>query len=354
MLSSTIIEGDPLLDGWKQVRAVCRAWRSLAGPQPHLVLGRAPLRNTDISHGTSGILVGPKLDQVIVLDALLRTPIIARNLITLAFGSAYSHQGEAIDTLLDNASSFPNLRCLSLSRIGCSRPFWKAIQDGFPDLIALTLLNHPVYGYDTGHYRLANLEILDIPPWHGCQLSCPSLKHLCIRELCNETVAEFLFKHGHQLESLLLDCDLKTNLILKIFPRFWSTFPNLQTFGKRLGLPPTLQAPPSSHPLQKLRIFSRIRCLDPVAILEELDFLRQITHVYLIVEDLQVGAEIQGKRELMRCCRKRGVELVALPMENKGRSKTKLRSWIVATVLAITCPCWCPFAMWFSYSGPRC
>ncbi|KAG8831035.1 hypothetical protein FRC17_003811 [Serendipita sp. 399] len=139
------------------------------------------------------------------------------------------YDAEFLDKLLDNSSTFPNLRCLCLSSANGRWTFWETIQNEFPNLVSLTV--HAKARGAPGRYVLRSLEILDVDSWEGFQLVCPSLKHFALGYSNSIAVREFVIEHGHQLESFISPTWLPRSSPTP--EDFWSSIcPNLVTFGK--------------------------------------------------------------------------------------------------------------------------
>ncbi|KAG8826488.1 hypothetical protein FRC18_010057 [Serendipita sp. 400] len=328
------LEEDSDLEGWRNIRSVCRTWRRLAGPRPHVNVMRV---HADLStgestfKGASSMLFHKQVDEQLIFGTLVRNPALTSHLTTIIFSEDRHWHG--IDALLDNPSSFPRLRCLSLLSTRSRRPFWRRLEEGYPQLVSLTIRQY-VCG-DEGQYTLENLEILDISSWRDLELSCPSLKHLSIRQACTDTVIEFLMKHGDQLESLLLDDNALFRLLLRS-EQFWTMFPNIQTLGKQAGgkAPPI---PPPNHPLRHLRLLSHPKLLTISMILKDLDWFSGVTHLHVRPVDLHTDT----MEQLRARCMERKVKVVEVP-NLKLVSTPRLGSIVASMVLAVTCPCWLP------------
>ncbi|KAG8815406.1 hypothetical protein FRC17_000727 [Serendipita sp. 399] len=291
------------LEDWKTVRSVCRTWRQLAGPRPHLSLRqyRTNMSKEEFSGGSS-ITIERSPPGELIMQNLVANPAHSHGVTTLIFTHARHHL--VLDTVLDNPSSFPNLRCLSLVSTRSRRPFWEAIQDGYPRLVSLTIKQYS--GDYSGYYRLPNVEILDLDSWGEFRLSCPSLKHFAIRHRRNDLVTEFIMEHGHQLESIILDT--YGNLSVVGQPqKLWSLFPNIQTLGIQAKLS---VSPPHGHPLRHLRLFPSFRSLEIEEVLTEVAKFPEITHVHIRPDELISGT----MDELRARCLKRNVEVVEVPV----------------------------------------
>ncbi|KAG8823042.1 hypothetical protein FRC19_004700 [Serendipita sp. 401] len=330
------------LRDWRTIRSVCRIWSRFAGPRPYLrICNVFPPEDRTLQEASS-LFMGYKTNQVKTLNYLVQNPTLSRNLTTLTFGYMYPDRSDVIDLFLDNPSSFPNLHCLVLPNIETNQPIWQRIQDGFPKLVALTI--HQYKGVDNGHYTLENLEILDTYAWIHYRLSCPALKHICIRGYTGDTVDHFLRIHGHQLESLLLDYQRPS--ILAPGPRkFWATFSNLESLGI-YPQQPNFGGPRFKHPLRHLRLFSHRGSITPSIVLSEIGSFKGLTHVHVDVDDFYLVEEENGSRladELRDRCREMGVELVEVPSTKYPRTSKRAEWWtnaMIDTVLMITCPCW--------------
>ncbi|KAG8821848.1 hypothetical protein FRC17_009716, partial [Serendipita sp. 399] len=216
----------------------------------------------------------------------------------------YDHNDDAFATaFVENAWNFPNLKCLRLSLVSATWPFWETIQNEFPNLVSLTLNVYYRVRGAPGRYVLRNLETLDIPNWEGFQLVCPSLKHLALGYSTSDAVCEFVIEHGHQLESLLLPVWPKSIA----FPEdFWETIcPNIVTFGKDINM--TTPSCPPDHPLRHLLLLSEER-LTPEIFMAKIGSFPQIQSFHIREEDLIVGTIDQLKRR----CQRKGIRLVEI------------------------------------------
>ncbi|KAG8790604.1 hypothetical protein FRC16_000805 [Serendipita sp. 398] len=300
------LEKDPTLEDWKNIRSVCWAWRELAGPQPTLYLRhfQQDALNEAAFKDISTILIHSQLEEDIILEALVQYPAICRNLTTLVFGE--NTYDLTLDILFDNSSSFPSLRCLSISNTVCNRRFWQAIQDEYPQLISLTLRQN--LSDFAGTYALQNLEMLELQIWGDFQLSCPSLKHLAVNQGRTEKVVKFLMEHGDQLESLILG-DSITFAVVAHSENVWAMVPNIRTLGRLAGV--SFPVPPAGHPLQHLRLSAYRRSLDIDYVLMELELWPGITHIYIQPASLRSG----HMKSLRALCLERSVHVVEISNE---------------------------------------
>ncbi|KAG8798096.1 hypothetical protein FRC17_007564, partial [Serendipita sp. 399] len=295
---------DSPLKDWKAIRLVCRTWRYLAGPQPHVNFSQVPPNFSlpDALKGVSSILL--QLDTgtaEIILPALLQHPSISSNLTTIDLGS-YAYWPNS-PLLLDNPKAFPNVRCLSLPGLVNVRSFWRALQDGYPQLVSLTI-RYNIMPAGAGDYVFPNLEILNLYSWGYQRLSCPSLKHFAIR-MWSTSIAEFVTKHGHQLQSFVLDQRITSSLIWSMpGDLLRTTLPNLQMFGGEISS--TLPSPPPGHPLRHLRLFAQACSLDIHGVLKRLEPFPEITHLHIQFSEFG-SSTINDLREH---CIKRKIKLV--------------------------------------------
>ncbi|KAG8751028.1 hypothetical protein FRC14_008188 [Serendipita sp. 396] len=322
------LKGGLELEDWKIIRLVCRTWKQLAGPQTLLHLTDTPRdisTRHDVFKGAIRILSHGRTTERCMLRNVARDITISPNLTTIILGEY--RNWESVEVLLDNPSSFPNLRCLSLLSTRCRRPFWKCIEDGYPQLVSLTI-RYFVDGI-TGDYTLKNLEILDTTFWRGFRLSCPSLKHCSIRYGCTDSVMEFFVEHGHQLESIIFEDYVDLDGMTRP-DRIWSIFPNIQTIGKRAD-GNILSPPPIHHPLRHIQLFSYRKILSINAILTELNSLPAITSIHIWPTELHdITLEDVKSR-----CRGRNIEVVeVLKMEPDLVSN--------ASIVAFIRRCWIP------------
>ncbi|KAG8782880.1 hypothetical protein FRC20_011071 [Serendipita sp. 405] len=292
---------DSTLDDWKSIRLVCRTWRGLARSEPHINLRPVPSDRTkaEVLNGASSVIIRTGNTPQTKLRTLLLHTARSSNLTTVAFSSDCHQDGAAI--LLNNPSEFPNVRCLSLLSTSGIRPFWQALQDGYPQLVSLAIRYYR--GEEMGHYMFKYLESLDINLWTSFRLSCPSLKHFAFHYACTEPMVEFLKEHGHHLQSLFLN---RQSLKALKTPEkdIWSWFPNLQTLGRQIVTP--FPPPPPGHPLQNLRVLSYYRSLATGSVLEALRTLPGVKCVYICPTDL----DTESTDDLRVQCTERNVEVV--------------------------------------------
>ncbi|KAG8815405.1 hypothetical protein FRC17_000726, partial [Serendipita sp. 399] len=136
------VEGNDILQDWKTIRLVCRAWRSLVGPQPHRKI-KSALSDSVLPtklKGISSIFVDDASNAELVLRGILQRPVLSSHLTTIFFGNDRPWRG--LDILLDNPSSFPNIRCLSVVAPRERSTFWQDLQDAYPKLVSLTVLDY--------------------------------------------------------------------------------------------------------------------------------------------------------------------------------------------------------------------
>ncbi|KAG8826667.1 hypothetical protein FRC17_008157 [Serendipita sp. 399] len=296
-------EDDPALEDWKTIRFVCKAWKWLAGPSPHMYITRSDFESPtkeSIFGGASSVILHCNVDGQLLRDNLLRDPNLTFKLTTIIFSE--DRQWHGIDLLLDMPSAFPNLRALSLLSNASRRRFWRGLTKGYPLLVSLTIRFH--VEDDMGSYIMNNLETLDMSTWDRFRLSCPSLKHLSIRHGYTSTMFEFLNKHGHQLESILIENGYPLD------DQFWTMFPNIRTLGKSFYIKPISNPPPVTHPLRHLRLFSQRQKLRTDTILLEIGSLPAVTHVHIRPGDLSVGVLEDTFEDVRARCQQKNVEVV--------------------------------------------
>ncbi|KAG8791198.1 hypothetical protein FS842_011269 [Serendipita sp. 407] len=291
---------DYVTETWKNARAVCRAWKVLVGPSPLPYTLSVGLSDPGRSlKDISTIFVKNMEEFAPLISRFVKGP---SSITTLTLGGGLWSTPAAIDLLLDNYLVFPELACLSISRTSTNsnRPFWQRLQDGFPQLISLTIRQNS--NDEFGTFLFPKLRFLDMHAWKNFQLQCPSLRHLSVQNDCPQNVDEFLSHHGHQLQSLFLEwSDSQTfssqpNL-------FWNTCPNVTTFGTHCSLY-GLRTPPD-HPLRHLRLFTNPYTKSDT-ILPALDVFPNITHLYITQQGLKDISVI----ELSFILSGRGVRLV--------------------------------------------
>ncbi|KAG8846409.1 hypothetical protein FRB91_000855 [Serendipita sp. 411] len=295
------LEKDTILDDWNNIRAVCKTWKRLAGHRPHLRLNTIHASIDDLPEGVTSLFTGLYEDEPSFLRQLIQNPTTCSNLTTLALSHRFSPRNNATEILLDNARLFPSLRCLSLWSIRIKRPFWEVLQNEFPRLVALTIRHYS--GDCTGSYTLWSLEILDINGWTGVRLTCPSIKHVCIRQNVSEEAEEFLREHSYQLESCLLDSYLRLKFTRPL-SRFWSPFPNLVALGKKPRDNPCVEAA-----IRHLCIFKWHTPVEVDLLLSEIELYPSITHVHIQTECLTKNSLGRFRTR----CRERNIEVVELP-----------------------------------------
>ncbi|KAG8782881.1 hypothetical protein FRB91_002306 [Serendipita sp. 411] len=324
------IEKDPTLGYWKSIRSVCRTWRQLAGHQPHLFLQRVPKDDTrqEMSKAAFSAIVHGNNQERAIMQSLVLDPSLSHKLTTLILSQDAHRHG--IDVVLENPSSFPNLRCLSVVSTRTRQPFWEAIQNGYPQLVSLTIRNY--VGNSGGAYKLNHLEILDLDSWMHFRLSCPSLKHIAVRNGRGGPLTEFLMEHGHHIESILIDGNV---LIPAVAQRhdLGSTFPKIQTFGRQAGMP--IWEPLRGYPIKHLRVFPRHNYLDVEGILKEVDLFTEVTTVHVRPADLKSGT----MGELRARFQERSIQVVDVP-NIRPVSDSKLPSIMSWLGVICTCPCW--------------
>ncbi|KAG8846771.1 hypothetical protein FRB91_000479, partial [Serendipita sp. 411] len=263
---------------------------------------------------------------------------LRENLTTLALWRNTIPNVDAVDILLGDPSMFPNLRCLSVHSSRTKHPFWKVIQDRFPNLVSL-FVRLDAYGAP-GRYILKNIEILGIYTLAGFQLECPSLKHFHVSLAKSTAVRDFIMEHGHQLRSFVG----VTPASIKAKTDVWhSTFPNLITYGCRIGTG-LRSDPPPDHPLRHLRFFANHNSLTPGQVMSEIDAypFPGLESVHTVMNDLRHGTV----NELRARCQKRGIRLEAVV---DGTSvvvqppRLKM-DYIKSAFRMCTLPCWLPCA----------
>ncbi|KAG8849357.1 hypothetical protein FRB91_010025 [Serendipita sp. 411] len=319
----------PFLEDWKRVRAVCEEWKQLAGVKPYVFLkGLGP----DIPNATSSVFIHCLENPALSMERITH---LKENLTTLALGFSTPAGNDATDILLDNPSMFPNLKCLSVGSSRTKRPFWKVIEDKFPNLISLTV-RLDVYG-EPGRYVLKKLEILSIFSLEGFQLVCPSLKHLHLYAASSVAVHEFIMEHGHQLESFIGPIPR----LIETRQDVWSsTFPNIVAFGCRMRMGPRRAVPPPYHPLRHLRLTSDHNSLRPEQVIAEIDAygFPGLESVQLNLDDLRRGTA----NDLRTRCRKRGIRLVEI-VDGRTAAVSPPRPIMASIGTAFfmcTLPCW--------------
>ncbi|KAG8752177.1 hypothetical protein FRC14_007270 [Serendipita sp. 396] len=332
------LENDTTLDNWKHIRLVCRTWTGLAGSQPHVNIKRVALGITNAStqsvrifsirnetaapgferpglivlrrtlntpgsvfpawNGASSITIHKEVGKQPQIRAFLLRPEM-NSLTTIILGDGYYQWG--LGTLLENPSSFRNVRCLSLPIVNGDSSFWEDLQDGYPQLVSLTIRQYT--GGAIGRYTFENLEILDVSLWKSFRLSCPSLKHLTVRHGSPEHVMELLMDHGNQLESLILGGSV-ASAVAAHSGNVWAMIPNVRTFGRLVKAP--FPVPPVGHPLQHLRLLSHRHPVDIGYVLKELESHPGITHIHIESKFFK-----SGNTKLLRArCLAHNVEII--------------------------------------------
>ncbi|KAG8782879.1 hypothetical protein FRC15_006131 [Serendipita sp. 397] len=345
------LEKDSTLDDWKSVRLVCRTWKELAGSQPHAKIRRQQLESTTGSlDEVSSIIVNFTATTQAEMRNFLLPPAISSTLTTIIFGPDYTQYG--VDILLDNPSAFRTVRCLSLPSAGFRRQFWQELQDGYPQIVSLTIRNF--VGNGRGRYTFENLEILDVNAWGIFRLSCPSLKHFSCRYDCSEPVAEFLREHGHQLESFFWDSysvnpsemwlkeghsvnnsEMWIRAPWASGKHVWKLFPNLQTLGLEVKM--LFSSPPPEHPLRGLRILSHYHSVTMGSVLQTIQSFPGVTHIHVRPSDLHPDT----MDDLRARCAERSVDVVDV-VSAKMAPKPPVPIFVMRAAVVFTCPCWFP------------
>ncbi|KAG8847934.1 hypothetical protein FRB91_011293 [Serendipita sp. 411] len=327
----------PLLEDWKRVRVVCKEWKQLAGVKPCVFLKEI---GPNIHEATSSVFIHGMGSPGLSMERIAH---LRENLTTLALGFNTSADTNATDIVLENPSVFPNLRCLSVGSTRTKRPFWKVIQDEFPNLVSLTIrLN--VYG-EPGRYVLKKIEILSLLLLDGFQLVCPSLKHLHFYSANSVAAHQFITAHGYLLRSFIVSFPGSIETQEDVWS---STFPNLVTFGCRMGKRSHRAVPPSDHPLRHLRLTSDHDSLRPEQVMDEIDAygFPGLVSVQIRMNDMRQGTA----NDLKTQCRERGIRLVEIVdgttfVEGRTAAVSPPRSmmtYIGTAFLLCTLPCWWP------------
>ncbi|KAG8827171.1 hypothetical protein FRC18_009923 [Serendipita sp. 400] len=313
----------PFMEDWKRIRAVCKGWKYLAGPNPWFFFKERPWADyPEIPQSTSIVFISSGVNEHLSMERIAH---LKGNLTTLALGS-HTYDTNALDILFENPSTFPNLQCLSVYSTQTIRPFWQVLQDEFPNLISLT-----VRSYSRGTSVvcvLKKLEILSICSFGGFRLVCPSLKHLHIRSSRWYTESLLLKEHSQQLQSFmgLISPTLsrETNILSSVFP-------NLVLSG--CSMMSERGVPPPGHPLRHLRLFPNDNEWKPKDVMAEIDAvgLPELESVHINMNHL-----VHGTADDLRArCRKRGIRLVEIvdgiraavlpPQPKKAFIKTEIR-----------------------------
>ncbi|KAG8801440.1 hypothetical protein FRC17_006656, partial [Serendipita sp. 399] len=329
----SVIEGIPEIRDWKNIRSVCKTWKQLVGPLPHFLATHNRSKSPKGSHvvtKTSSSAGQGRRGKQNFLRNVARDLSFSSNLTSVVIKSDYAWGN--IDGLLENPTSFPNLRSLSFLSTRTKLPFWKCIEEGYPQLVSLTI-RYQVED-DTGSYCLKNLEILDIQYWSGFRLSCPSLKHCSLRGGVTDVMMEFLMAHGHQMESILFDHCLNFEAANNLHD-IWGMFPNVRMLGKQADGKPISKLP-SGHPIIHIELFMQYRKISTEMVLKEVDPLATVRTIHL-----RAGALDGTLDDLRRLFRERGIDIVEVP-NPKRPSPSRLPSLFKGLLLTVTCPFWFP------------
>ncbi|KAG8828324.1 hypothetical protein FRC18_009778 [Serendipita sp. 400] len=327
----------PFLDDWKRIRAVCKQWKHFAGVNPCFFLQkqRWPKYSKPIIHqDTSIVFIYSKTNSRLSMECIAH---LKENLTTLALGSSTPPYIDALDVLLEDPSMFPNLCCLSIHSSRTTRPFWKVIQDEFPNLISLTVRSD-AYG-SPGRYVLKNLEILSIPSLAGFELVCPSLKHLCYHSIQWTQAREFILRHAHQLQSFIGFIPVPPNREENVWS---SVFPSLVMSGGSMRYGPPRGVPPPGHPLRHLRLTPKYTGWKSEDVMREIDAygFPEIKSVHVNMNEMRYGTT----DALRARCRRRGIRLVEIvdgkpPLIPPPRP---MKDYIKTAFRFCTLPCWWP------------
>jgi hypothetical protein len=246
---------------WTRVRLVCRAWRDILGPCPHMVMSQHTKAeenpaNICVPQGTRSLVVGWGYHSPwILLKNLLANPGISNSIVSLWLGDIIGHNGSPAELLLlGNEINFASLRCLSLGHYRSTTQFflpdyWERIGLKFPKLTSLTLRSS--VPTSSGLVSLPGLQILDFHPgnWKDVMYDFPSLKHCSVHGVV--WIDQVLRSCSQNLESLIFH---RGGTLLST--QFWETYPRLQMLGITLFSDAfdVTNSPPPNHPLSHLQL----------------------------------------------------------------------------------------------------
>ncbi|PVG02872.1 hypothetical protein CPB86DRAFT_869834 [Serendipita vermifera] len=233
----------PDLQDWFCCRLVCRAWKQLLGPYPHITLPikTSPFKDADTKGITS---MSCNYDDLFVEISRDGCPTLLSQLTVLSiqhFGSWVFDSGSPSKFI-----KFSNVQCLIIPGWGRWSDTWPSLTRGFPKLVSLTIQGRV---YCSGEIRLQHLEILGIEPDGGAEVywDLPSLKHL---SLYGPFYPEQLLRdRGPFLYSLLFHTK-------RLFTsEFWTHYASLRTLGLCPQTMGGIRSPPLEHPLRHLVLF---------------------------------------------------------------------------------------------------
>ncbi|PVG02879.1 hypothetical protein CPB86DRAFT_779748 [Serendipita vermifera] len=245
---------------WARMRLVCRAWRDILDPCPHMVISFLKMR---INSAGAGMPKGTKSlfiqwgcpEPLILMKSLLMDPRMSNSIVTLAIGGNLGTVGQCpIELLLQGEEiNFPSLRCFTLGWFPPTTSpvlhnFWDRINQKFPQLVSLTLRLIPA---PPGHVSLPNLQTLDFFPQDRSDITydLPSLKHCSLHGVV--WVDHILESCSQSLESLIVHTGG-----IALNTEFWKRYPLLQMMGISAfsNAFDVTNSPPSDHPLSHLQL----------------------------------------------------------------------------------------------------
>ncbi|KAG8816222.1 hypothetical protein FRC18_001120 [Serendipita sp. 400] len=278
---------------WRNVRAVSKLWNHLARGPPYLTLSDA---SDYLPQWTSSIFIRENLDFSAFLQRVIDDSSLTLNINTLAFAGHIADN--KVDLLFEKASLFPALKYLAIRRRVCGERFWKNIGRVFPHLVALSVRTIIDGAISEEPVVLEKLEILSLEGALPPALVLPSLKHIYLPKCPN--LSNSLWRHhGHQIESLLI-----TGATRKWGAQIWETFPNVKVFGDRTYR--DIPSPPDHHPLQHLRIFSKLaESYERTAGM--ISYFPRISHVH-ITRGCMGDASMH---KLLEYCQEKGLDVIS-------------------------------------------
>ncbi|PVG02873.1 hypothetical protein CPB86DRAFT_485183 [Serendipita vermifera] len=301
----------PDYQDWFRCRQVCRTWKQILGPYPHLTFSAKDrdMDNGDIK-GITSMYCRPYNSFVEFTIDLHRHQQLLRQITVLSFDYYSGWSPGSYDMYPHDFIDFANVRCLSICawNIGSDwTDFWPSISRGFPRLVSLSVQG---VVYCSGEMSLPHLEILGFHPTRGPDgkephYSLPKLRHISLYGAFYPK--QLLADHGPSLHSLLPHSSHQS---YDLTPAFWSHFASLRTVGICPRSDQVITPPPPDHPLRHLSIFVASGERRRVKVIKD------ILVNFPLIRDLSVRVnDIRGreKRVLLGIARKSSVSIHFLP-----------------------------------------
>lgn len=238
-------------DAWLRLTLVCSTWANIIGPCPHMqatgdIYGwRRGIRSVAWCYSIS--------QHLAPLKGLTQFPHAIDQLTSLYIKNTHHHNG-SLHPLEPLVRYLPKLPALQYLRIDSERETsgtWAILEDRFPNLVSLSVLNCSVPLRRVTFPRLEILSIRDDVAFKSdlpLNLKLPRLKHCAIKVPKLDT-HQFFVDHGHQLESLTIVMNRQR---FQDDSGFWELFPGLLTLETGYLMLKRLSPPPVDHPLRLL------------------------------------------------------------------------------------------------------